>query len=85
MIKTFHLKMAMKNIILNGVYSLRVIVTMLNIHVKESEVLHLDDKYKQALEDVLINLRSIESPNLGDSYINESIEIITNVLKEEIK
>jgi hypothetical protein len=44
----------------------------------------LGDKYRQALEGVLMNLRSIEGPNEADSYINDSIEIITDALKEEI-
>jgi len=42
----------------------------------------MDEKYKKALEEVLINLRNIEGPNEADSYINDSIRIITNVLKE---
>jgi hypothetical protein len=41
------------------------------------------DKYKEALKEVLINLRSIESPNPGDSYIDDSIKIITEALREE--
>jgi hypothetical protein len=36
--------------------------------------------YKEALEEVLINLRSIEIPNEADSYIDDSINIITSVL-----
>lgn len=33
-------------------------------------------KYKEALEEVLFNLRSIEMPNIADSYIDDSIRII---------
>lgn len=40
-------------------------------------------KYKYALQCVLENLRSIDGPNLADEYINDSIKIIVNVLKEE--
>lgn len=43
----------------------------------------MDEKHRQALEEVLCNLRSIESPNPGDSYIDDSIEIIQEILKEE--
>ncbi|MCY6958835.1 hypothetical protein [Clostridium brassicae] len=43
----------------------------------------MEDKYKEVLEEVLINLRSIDSPNPGDSYINDSIKIISEILKEE--
>ncbi len=39
--------------------------------------------YKEALEEVLMNLRQIQMPNEADSYIDDSIEIITNVLREE--
>lgn len=35
--------------------------------------------YEQALEEVLSNLRSIDSPNPADSYIDESIEIVKKV------
>jgi len=42
----------------------------------------MEGKYRQALEDVLMNLRSIEENNVADSYIDDSIQIITNVLKE---
>lgn len=38
--------------------------------------------YKQVLEEVLSNLRSIDSPNPADSYIDESIEIIKKVMEE---
>lgn len=41
------------------------------------------DKYKKALEEVLINLRSVDEPNSDDEYINDSIKIITEVLKGE--
>lgn len=40
--------------------------------------------YKQVLEKVLINLRLIDSPNPGDEYIDNSIEIIAKALKEEM-
>ena len=43
----------------------------------------MKEKYIQALEEVLQNLRSIDSPNQADGYINYSIKIITEVLKEE--
>lgn len=39
-----------------------------------------ENKYKQALKEVLINLRSLD---LDDKYINESIKIITTTLEEE--
>lgn len=42
----------------------------------------MKDKYRKALEEVLINLRSIDGPNSGDSYIDDSISIITNALDE---
>ncbi|SHI91079.1 hypothetical protein SAMN05444401_1759 [Clostridium amylolyticum] len=42
----------------------------------------MEEKYRKALEEVLINLRSIEGPNPGDDYIDDSIMIITKVLKE---
>ncbi|WP_035293820.1 hypothetical protein [Clostridium sp. KNHs214] len=38
--------------------------------------------YKQVLGEVLSNLRSIDSPNPADSYIDESIEIIKKVMEE---
>ena len=44
----------------------------------------MEGKYKYVLEGVLQNLRSIDGPNPGDEYIDDSIRIITNVLKEEI-
>lgn len=43
----------------------------------------MEEKYKQALEEVLQNLRSIEGPNPADEYIDDSIKIITEALKEE--
>ncbi|WP_263484218.1 hypothetical protein [Clostridium sp. FP1] len=43
----------------------------------------MKEKYKQALEEVLQNLRSIDGPNSGDEYNNDSIKIIVEVLKEE--
>jgi hypothetical protein len=45
---------------------------------KESKV-----RYRKALEEVLINLRSIDGPNPSDSYIDDSIKVIVKVLKEE--
>ncbi|MBU3111963.1 helix-turn-helix domain-containing protein [Clostridium lacusfryxellense] len=41
------------------------------------------DVYKQALKEILQNLRSIEGPNSGDEYIDDSIKIIVEVLKED--
>lgn len=38
--------------------------------------------YKQVLEEVLSNLRLIDSPNPADSYVNESIETIKKVMEE---
>ena len=43
----------------------------------------MEEKYKYVLQGVLENLRSIDGPNEADDYINDSIRIITNVLKEE--
>lgn len=43
----------------------------------------MEEKYKKALEEVLMNLRTIEMPNEADSYIDDSIKIITEVLKED--
>ncbi|MFA6941447.1 MAG: hypothetical protein WCQ54_10815 [Clostridiaceae bacterium] len=43
----------------------------------------MEEKYRKALEEVLINLRSIDIPNEADSYIDDSIKIITAALKEE--
>lgn len=40
------------------------------------------EKYRQALEQVLANLRSIEGPNDADEYIDDSINVITKVLRE---
>ena len=45
----------------------------------------MEDKYKKALEEVLMNLRAIDGPNEADTYINDSIRIIANVLKEATK
>ena len=42
----------------------------------------MEGKYKQALEEVLINLRSIDGPNSAVEYIDDSIKIIVKVLKE---
>ena len=43
----------------------------------------MGDKYKQALKEVLQNLRSIDGPNAADEYIDDSIKVITDVLNEE--
>jgi len=43
----------------------------------------LEEKYRKALEEVLTNLRSIDMPNEADSYIDDSIKIIVEALKEE--
>jgi len=43
----------------------------------------VEEKYREALEEVLCNLRQIQMPNEADSYIDDSIEIIMNVLKED--
>lgn len=42
----------------------------------------MEEKYRQALKEVLTNLRSIEAPNPGDDYIDDSIKIIIKVLEE---
>lgn len=44
----------------------------------------MKEKYRQALNEVLQNLRSIEGPNTADEYIDDSIKVIVEVLKEEI-
>lgn len=41
----------------------------------------MKDKYVKALEEVLCNLRLIDSPNPADAYIDDSIKIIQNVLE----
>lgn len=41
----------------------------------------MQDKYRQTLEEVLTNLRSIEGPNEADEYIDDSIKVIIDVLK----
>ncbi|WP_443660116.1 hypothetical protein [Clostridium algidicarnis] len=43
----------------------------------------MDESYRQALKEVLINLRSITAPNEADSYIDDSIKIIVIALGEE--
>lgn len=43
----------------------------------------MKEKYIQALEEVLCNLRMIEGPNAADEYIDDSIQIIMNVLEEK--
>ncbi|MBU3155150.1 hypothetical protein [Clostridium estertheticum] len=45
----------------------------------------MEEKYRQSLEEVLTNLRSIDGPNDADIYINDSIKTIVNVLKEATK
>ncbi|MBU3185632.1 Spo0E family sporulation regulatory protein-aspartic acid phosphatase [Clostridium estertheticum] len=45
------------------------------------KVIAKEQKYRYALEDVLQNLRSIESPNSDDEYIDYSIKIIVEILK----
>lgn len=42
----------------------------------------MEEKYRQALEEVLANLRSIEGPNSADEYIDDSIDIIIKILRE---
>lgn len=42
----------------------------------------MEEKYRQALEEVLVNLRSIEGPNEADEYIDNSINVIVKVLRE---
>lgn len=42
---------------------------------------YMKDKYVKALEEVLCNLRLIDSPNPADAYIDDSIKIIQNVLE----
>lgn len=42
----------------------------------------MEEKYKQILEEVLTNLRMIEGPNSADEYIDGSIKVIIDVLKE---
>lgn len=42
----------------------------------------MKEKYRQALEDVLTNLRSIGGPNEADEYIDDSVKVIIEVLKE---
>jgi len=49
---------------------------------KESEGGYMIERYRKALEEVLSNLRSIEAPNPGDNYIDDSIKIIYGLLEE---
>lgn len=42
----------------------------------------MKEKYREALEEVLVNLRSISMPNEADAYIDDSIKVIIGVLKE---
>ena len=43
----------------------------------------MEEEYRKALKEILINLRSIEGPNSADEYIDDSIKIILKVLKKE--
>lgn len=43
----------------------------------------MNEKYKAALEEVLVNLRSIDAPNPDDEYINDSIKNIVTVLENK--
>jgi hypothetical protein len=43
----------------------------------------VSEKHKAALLEVLSNLRMIEGPNGADEYIDDSIKIITEALKED--
>lgn len=43
----------------------------------------MQDKYKQTLKEVLLNLRSIDGPNPADEYINDSIKVIVLALRED--
>jgi hypothetical protein len=45
----------------------------------------MEEKYKYVLEGVLQNLRSIDGPNSADEYIDDSIKIIVEALKEKNK
>lgn len=45
--------------------------------------MNTSEKYRKALEEVLMNLRMIDGPNEADSFIEESIEIIMEILKDE--
>ena len=42
----------------------------------------MQEEYKQALEEVLQNLRSIDGPNSENKYIDDSVKIIVEVLKK---
>ncbi|MEG3040855.1 MAG: hypothetical protein RR891_02545 [Clostridium sp.] len=43
----------------------------------------MEDKYKEALKEVMCNLRMIEGPNPADEFIDDAIKIIKDVLEEE--
>ncbi|MFT5871139.1 MAG: hypothetical protein ACI8WT_000037 [Clostridium sp.] len=43
----------------------------------------MEEKYRQALEEILLNLRSIDGPNVADEYIDDSMKIIVEVLKNK--
>ena len=45
----------------------------------------MEEKYRQALEDVLQNLRSVDGPNTADEYIDDSIKIIVEILKGRVE
>ena len=45
----------------------------------------MEKEYRQALEEVLSNLRSIEGPNSADEYIDDSIKIIVEILKGRVE
>lgn len=42
----------------------------------------MEEKHIKKLEEALMDLRSIEAPNPGDSYIDSAIRLLTGVLKE---
>lgn len=42
-----------------------------------------EEKYKKALNEVLVNLRATQAPYSGDPYIDESIKIIMIALRED--
>ena len=44
--------------------------------------MNTQEKYEKVLKEVLMNLRSIDMPNEADSYIDDSIKIILEALKE---
>ncbi|WP_040209824.1 aspartyl-phosphate phosphatase Spo0E family protein [Clostridium polynesiense] len=50
-------------------------------YTEQMEGCKVEEKYKEALEEVLKDLRSIEGPNEADSYIDSAIKTIMNVLE----